>query len=325
NSTLEDKIKSLPQQPKVGFQQFSGHVTLDTHHRSLFYYFVEAEVDPASKPVVLWLNGGPGCSSVGQGAFSEHGPFRPTTKGLIKNAFSWNKGSIKFLAPPLIYLDTPIGVDFSYSANKSDYAFVNDQITGITCCFYKAGSPDSPLIKTATSSSPERATQMGNPLLEFDKDFSSGAEFLWSHGQISESTYQMLKNICSFAEIKRQIRGGNLSTGCQETSQILSTKISGYTDRFDVIADTCQPQQSQQAYVLTKLQAEEKIDVVTAYDFQNLENPTISMLGKLVKSGVRVLSYSGDQDSVIPFTGTRSLVAGLAKELALNTTESHRA
>jgi len=27
------------------------------------------------------------------------------------------------------------------------------------------------------------------------------------------------------------------------------------------------------------------------YDFQNLENPTISMLGKLVKSGVRVLAY----------------------------------
>jgi len=68
--------------------------------------------------------------------------------------------------------------------------------------------------------------QMGNPLLEFDTDFSSGAEFLWSHGQISESTYQMLKNICSFAEIKRQIRSGNLSTGCQETSQLLSTEVS---------------------------------------------------------------------------------------------------
>jgi serine carboxypeptidase-like clade II len=59
-STLEgDKIRSLPDQPIVHFQQFSGHITIDeTHQRALFYYFVEAEVDPASKPLVLWLNGG---------------------------------------------------------------------------------------------------------------------------------------------------------------------------------------------------------------------------------------------------------------------------
>jgi serine carboxypeptidase-like clade 2 len=43
----------------VGFQQFSGYVTVDGNkHRALFYYFVEAEIDPASKPLVLWLNGG---------------------------------------------------------------------------------------------------------------------------------------------------------------------------------------------------------------------------------------------------------------------------
>lgn len=54
-----DKIIKLPGQPQVGFQQFSGYVTVDDKkQRSLFYYFVEAETDPASKPLVLWLNGG---------------------------------------------------------------------------------------------------------------------------------------------------------------------------------------------------------------------------------------------------------------------------
>ncbi|KAL4560411.1 hypothetical protein LXL04_032562 [Taraxacum kok-saghyz] len=38
----------------------------------LFFYFVEAQIDPNSKPLVLWLNGGPGCSSLGVGAFSEN-------------------------------------------------------------------------------------------------------------------------------------------------------------------------------------------------------------------------------------------------------------
>lgn len=54
-----DKIARLPGQPHVGFQQFSGYVTVDgIKNRALFYYFVEAELDQASKPLVLWLNGG---------------------------------------------------------------------------------------------------------------------------------------------------------------------------------------------------------------------------------------------------------------------------
>ncbi|XP_076937645.1 serine carboxypeptidase-like 46 [Bidens hawaiensis] len=64
-----DKILKLPGQPQVGFQQYSGYVTVDAKKkRALFYYFVEAEVDPVSKPLVLWLNGGPGCSSLGVGS-----------------------------------------------------------------------------------------------------------------------------------------------------------------------------------------------------------------------------------------------------------------
>jgi len=54
-----DKISSLPGQPRVKFQQYSGYITVDDQHqRALFYYFVEAQKDPTSKPVVLWLNGG---------------------------------------------------------------------------------------------------------------------------------------------------------------------------------------------------------------------------------------------------------------------------
>lgn len=54
-----DKITSLPGQPQVTFQQHSGYITIDEHQKkALFYYFVEAETDPASKPLVLWLNGG---------------------------------------------------------------------------------------------------------------------------------------------------------------------------------------------------------------------------------------------------------------------------
>ena len=35
---------------------------------------------------------GPGCSSLGVGALSENGPFRPNGKVLLRNEYSWNKG-----------------------------------------------------------------------------------------------------------------------------------------------------------------------------------------------------------------------------------------
>jgi serine carboxypeptidase-like clade 2 len=45
----------------------------------------------------LWMNMlvgvGPGCSSLGVGAFSENGPFRPSGQVLVKNEYSWNKGA----------------------------------------------------------------------------------------------------------------------------------------------------------------------------------------------------------------------------------------
>lgn len=54
-----DRIFQLPGQPQVSFQHYSGYVSVDQkEERALFYYFVEAEIDPASKPLVLWLNGG---------------------------------------------------------------------------------------------------------------------------------------------------------------------------------------------------------------------------------------------------------------------------
>ncbi|KAL7081806.1 hypothetical protein ACP275_14G061600 [Erythranthe tilingii] len=100
----------------------SGYVTIDeTYGKKLFYYFVESERNPNKDPVVLWLNGGPGCSSF-DGFVYEHGPFnfeagkpRGSLPTLHLNPYSWTKVS------SIIYLDSPAGVGLSYSRNESDY------------------------------------------------------------------------------------------------------------------------------------------------------------------------------------------------------------
>lgn len=49
------------------------YVTIDENHgKKLYYYYVLSERNPSKDPVVLWLNGGPGCSSF-DGFVYEHG------------------------------------------------------------------------------------------------------------------------------------------------------------------------------------------------------------------------------------------------------------
>ncbi|KAL5834359.1 hypothetical protein ACOSQ4_013856 [Xanthoceras sorbifolium] len=89
--------------------------------KNIFYYFIESERNPSKDPLVLWLNGGPGCSSI-DGFIYEHGPFnfaKGEEKGqmptLHVNPYSLSKVS------NIIYLDSPAGVGFSYCIDNTSY------------------------------------------------------------------------------------------------------------------------------------------------------------------------------------------------------------
>lgn len=403
-SLLEaDRIVRLPGQPPVSFQQFSGYITVDEkQHRSLFYYFVEAETSSASKPLVLWLNGGPGCSSVGVGAFVEHGPFRPTTgNNLVRNEYSWNKEA------NMLYLESPAGVGFSYSANQTFYSYVNDEMTArdnlvflrrwfVKFPQYKqrdffiagesyAGHYVPQLARLIIRSKVNfnlKGIAIGNPLLEFNTDLNAQDHFYWSHGLISDSTYQLLTSVCNNSKLMREAITGTVSSACFGVYTLVQKELSESIDPYDVTGDIClssnqsqlkifnqqllrsrlpylSPQVLELDSVKQQQQVMGKVDVclleettkylnrkdvqmalharlvgvtnwhvcsvVLEYDRSNEERPTIHVVRSLVKSGLAVLVYSGDQDSVIPFTGTRSLVSKLAKDLRLKTTVPYRA
>lgn len=104
----KDRITSLPGQPNnVDFEQYSGYVTVnESAGRALFYWHIEAPKSrqPESRPLLLWLNGGPGCSSVAYGGSEEIGPFRikSDAKTLFFNPYAWNK--CKSLSLSYIYI-----------------------------------------------------------------------------------------------------------------------------------------------------------------------------------------------------------------------------
>ncbi|KAJ9709981.1 hypothetical protein PVL29_001455 [Vitis rotundifolia] len=379
--SLSDKIQELPSQPQVGFQQYSGYVAIDEkQQRALFYYFAEAETDPATKPLVLWLNGGPGCSSLGVGAFSENGPFRPSGELLVRNEYSWNREA------NMLYLETPVGVGFSYSTDSSSYVAVNDKIAARdNLVFLQKWLLKFPQYKNRdlfiTGESyaghyvPQLAELMlqfnkkeklfnlkgialGNPLLEFATDLNSRAEFFWSHGLISDSTYKMFTSFCNYSRYVSEYYRGSVSPICSRVMSQVGRETSRFVDKYDVTLDVCISSVLSQSNVLNPQQVTETIDVcvedetesylnrrdvqkalharlvgvnrwsacsnILDYELLDLEIPTISIVGKLIKAGIPVLVYSGDQDSVIPLTGSRTLVHGLAEELGLNTTVPYR-
>ncbi|KAG5024206.1 hypothetical protein JHK86_020120 [Glycine max] len=380
-----DRIVRLPGQPNIGFQQFSGYVTVDDmKHKALFYYFVESETDPASKPLVLWLNGGPGCSSLGVGAFSENGPFRPNGEVLIKNEYSWNRET------NMLYLETPVGVGFSYAKGGSSYDTVNDETTArdnlvfLQRWFNKfphyrhtdlflagesyAGHYVPQLAKLMIEINKKekmfnlKGIALGNPVLEYATDFNSRAEFFWSHGLISDSTYKLFTTGCNYSRYVSEYYRDSISPLCSKVMKQVSRETSKFVDKYDVTLDVCISSVLSQSKAICpqSQQTNESIDVcvddkvtnylnrkdvqealhaklvgvqkwnvcstnsILDYDMLNLEVPTLPIVGSLIKAGVRVLIYSGDQDSVIPLTGSRTLVQKLARQLRLNTTIHYR-
>ncbi|KAG6909590.1 hypothetical protein DXG01_016629 [Tephrocybe rancida] len=110
-------------------KQYSGYLDVaDDKH--LFFWFFESRSSPADAPLVLWLNGGPGCSS-STGLLFELGPCSIANQGhnTTFNPHSWNSNA------NIIFLDQPVNVGYSYAddgttvstspvAGKDVYAFL---------------------------------------------------------------------------------------------------------------------------------------------------------------------------------------------------------
>ncbi|CRK97539.1 CLUMA_CG010927, isoform A [Clunio marinus] len=99
------------------FPGYSGFITVNkTTNSNMFFWYFPAASDSANAPVVLWLQGGPGASSL-FGLFTENGPFEVTSSGkVIARKYSWH------LNHNLLYIDNPVGTGFSFVDKDEGYA-----------------------------------------------------------------------------------------------------------------------------------------------------------------------------------------------------------
>ncbi|NVK86910.1 MAG: S10 family peptidase [Gammaproteobacteria bacterium] len=108
-------VTDLPGYGAPKEKQIAGHLTVnETCGDNLFFWFFESQSDPRNDPIVIWLNGGPGASSM-LGLFAENGPYKINDDlTLSDNPYSWNK-TANFLV-----IDQPAGTGLSFVEKKDD-------------------------------------------------------------------------------------------------------------------------------------------------------------------------------------------------------------
>ena len=143
-SPLNSNITIAYKQPDAGTcttafttqKQYTGYIGIppftlapiqQNYSINTFFWFVEARQVPEAAPLTIWLNGGPGSSSM-VGLFNEVGPCEVVqmsdgSYGTQYRMFGWDRAS------NMLFIDQPNQVGFSYdSATNGTYDFLEGRV-----------------------------------------------------------------------------------------------------------------------------------------------------------------------------------------------------
>ncbi|EFQ26898.1 serine carboxypeptidase [Colletotrichum graminicola] len=80
----------------------------DDEMQELYFWFFPKEKPSDDKEIVIWLTGGPGCSSIGE-LLQENGPisWKHGTRAPVRNPWSWHRPA------NVVWVDQPVGTGYS--------------------------------------------------------------------------------------------------------------------------------------------------------------------------------------------------------------------
>lgn len=239
---LEDLVEYLPGYGRPPTPQFSGYLDAtagcDTAANGdgcyLHYWLAMADEDFLNKPTVLWLNGGPGSSSI-LGFLTELGPLlMNSTGGLMKNPYSWTSVANVFA------LEAPVGVGYSYCANQKNNGKVCVNTDKFTASASRAAMVDfftkkfpelakndffitgesyagvyiptltKEILDNAGGAVPLKGIAVGDPCTDTTAQ-SDSMDSLWygfKYGLVDEQTYDLLWNKCKVRSPNLMTKGG---------------------------------------------------------------------------------------------------------------------
>ncbi|CAH0380500.1 unnamed protein product [Bemisia tabaci] len=102
---------------------YAGFLTVnETYNSNLFFWYFPAEKANGTTPLALWLQGGPGATSL-FGLFEEHGPYYIDKKGQARlRHYSWTRKL------SMLYIDNPVGTGFSFTDDDRGYVTNQEQV-----------------------------------------------------------------------------------------------------------------------------------------------------------------------------------------------------
>ena len=109
---LEAKGIKVEEDIFLGEKHYPGLVTI-RDKIEVFYWLFKARNNNEKAPLIIWLEGGPGCCTE-EAIFLENGPFRieKSTLKLTKNEYSWSN------LADVLFIDQPVGTGFSNAAGE---------------------------------------------------------------------------------------------------------------------------------------------------------------------------------------------------------------
>ncbi|VVB14781.1 unnamed protein product [Arabis nemorensis] len=220
-------VKFLPGfEGPLPFELETGYIGVGEEEEvKLFYYFIKSERNPEEDPLLIWISGGPGCSSI-SGLLFGNGPLTFKTEGykggsptLVSTTYSWTK------VASIIFLDQPVGVGFSYTLNQlldspSDIGeakqmddflrkWLSNHTEYISKPFYLGGDSYSGKVIPAAVQEISKGNDLGlkpqinlqgyvlgNPVTDIEVEYNDRVPFVRGMALISDELYEPLKRTC---------------------------------------------------------------------------------------------------------------------------------
>ncbi|WOH07285.1 hypothetical protein DCAR_0726715 [Daucus carota subsp. sativus] len=272
-------VETLPGFPgKLPFKLETGYLGLGKNDEDLqlFYYFVESERNPKHDPIIIWINGGPGCSALWP-FFYQIGPLQFDYANVIDglpqleiNPYAWTK------VASVIFVDAS-GAGFSYATTEEAYK-TSDTATAasldqflrkwlvrhpqyLSNPVYIAGVSYAGLIipvlvqdlinGNEAGSSPKvniKGYMGGNPLTDIETDFNSRIPYAYQFALLSQELYESAELHCDgdFANV-------NPTNGLCQNSLALVDECLKNINEHQILEPMCESEMTSKKRMLLQM------------------------------------------------------------------------